>query len=159
MIFALLRPTQYTSVRLLCRQLHLIFVRCPTSPECSHPDCKYSVNSDIAEGRLVYWDPINCNHGPGEVAITEAPLCRAHDTDGCRFCRESCEDYEVRAIAPRYLPHRRFIRDTAASVEQLSGIDEICLPLQLFRIYMPSGNKPRFDMFVINSLKAKGGVI
>lgn len=47
-------------------------------------------------GRLVVWDPVNCNHGPGEDAIAEAPLCRAHDTDGCRFCRESCVGFEVR---------------------------------------------------------------
>lgn len=51
--------------------------------------------SDIAAGRLVYWDPVNCNHGSGLFAIAEGILCRAHNTDGCRFCRETCEDYEV----------------------------------------------------------------
>lgn len=53
-------------------------------------------NSDIFVGRLVVWDPLNCNHGPGPSAITEEPLCRAHDTDGCRFCHESCENFRVR---------------------------------------------------------------
>lgn len=46
-------------------------------------------------GRIVIWDPVNCNHGPGEFAIAEAPLCRAHDTDGCRFCHDSCVGFEV----------------------------------------------------------------
>ncbi|CAM9939555.1 unnamed protein product [Scytosiphon promiscuus] len=50
--------------------------------------------SDIEVDRKVIWDPVNCNHGPGESAITEEPLCRAHDTDGCRFCHESCNGLE-----------------------------------------------------------------
>eukprot|EP00904_Undaria_pinnatifida_P006022 jgi/Undpi1/254/HiC_scaffold_1.g00251.m1 len=50
--------------------------------------------SDVLAGRLVVWDPVNCNHGPGEDPIAEGFLCRAHDTDGCRFCRESCDDFE-----------------------------------------------------------------
>ncbi|CAN0308367.1 unnamed protein product, partial [Laminaria digitata] len=49
---------------------------------------------DIEAERLVVWDPVNCNHGPGEDPIAEAPLCRAHDTDGCRFCRETCDGFE-----------------------------------------------------------------
>eukprot|EP00903_Cladosiphon_okamuranus_P014672 g13599.t1 len=50
--------------------------------------------SDMFAGRFVVWDPVNCNHGPGESPIAEAPLCRAHDTDGCRFCRETCDGFE-----------------------------------------------------------------
>lgn len=52
--------------------------------------------SDILAGRKVVWDAVNCNHGPGEDPIAEAPLCRAHDTDGCRFCHDSCVGFEVR---------------------------------------------------------------
>ena len=51
--------------------------------------------SDLLAGRLVAWDPINCNHGPDGPAIAEAFLCRAHDTDGCRFCHLSCDGFEV----------------------------------------------------------------
>eukprot|EP00904_Undaria_pinnatifida_P005989 jgi/Undpi1/251/HiC_scaffold_1.g00248.m1 len=50
--------------------------------------------SDVLAGRLVIWDPVNCNHGPGDLPITEALLCRAHDTDGCRFCHESCDGFQ-----------------------------------------------------------------
>lgn len=46
--------------------------------------------------RKVMWDPVNCNHGPGDDPIAEAYLCRAHDTDGCRFCHDSCDGFEVR---------------------------------------------------------------
>ncbi|CAM9517867.1 unnamed protein product [Ectocarpus sp. 13 AM-2016] len=50
--------------------------------------------SDMMADRKVIWDPVNCNHGPGDEPIAEAYLCRAHDTDGCRFCHDSCEGYE-----------------------------------------------------------------
>ncbi|CAM9699930.1 unnamed protein product [Choristocarpus tenellus] len=54
--------------------------------------CNALINeSDNAEDRLVVWDPLNCNHGPDEFPIAEAPLCRAHATDGCRFCHISCD--------------------------------------------------------------------
>ena len=29
------------------------------------------------------------------LPYSEAPLCRAHDTDGCRFCRQTCANFEV----------------------------------------------------------------
>ncbi|CAN0097316.1 unnamed protein product [Ectocarpus sp. 6 AP-2014] len=50
--------------------------------------------SDMMADREVIWDPVNCNHGPGEEPIAEAYLCRAHDTDGCRFCHDSCDGFE-----------------------------------------------------------------
>ncbi|CAM9507564.1 unnamed protein product [Ascophyllum nodosum] len=50
--------------------------------------------SDILAGRLVVFDPINCISGPDETDITEAVLCYAHDTDGCRFCYLSCDGFE-----------------------------------------------------------------
>lgn len=52
--------------------------------------------SDMMADRKVIWDPVNCNHGPGDEPIAEAYLCRAHDTDGCRFCHDSCDGFEVR---------------------------------------------------------------
>lgn len=79
--------------------------------------------SDIFAGREVVWDPVNCNHGPGESPITEAPLCRAHDTDGCRFCRDSCVGFEVcNRHSPPMNPQPEIPRDTS-----LRGLKEVIL--------------------------------
>lgn len=72
----------------------------PTLPFPTTPPLVYLAAfwfySDIEAERLVVWDPVNCNYGPGEDPIAQAPRCRAHDTDGCRFCREECDGSPVR---------------------------------------------------------------
>lgn len=82
-----------SSNALPCRTTALDPLPQPSSSLRPRPSC--CDDSDVLAGRLVIWDPVNCNHGPGDLPITEALLCRAHDTDGCRFCHESCDGFQV----------------------------------------------------------------
>ncbi|CAN0117937.1 unnamed protein product [Ascophyllum nodosum] len=76
--------------------------------------------SDMHAERLVVWDPINCNYGSDETAITEAFLCRAHDTDGCRFCHLSCDGFEGLCITCKEI----FSATASPTSVRVAGINE-----------------------------------